>query len=104
MIGLQTLAWLDQWTLLTVAFVALLLFGRRLPEVARSLGKGISEFKKGLHDVQDEVMHEDQEREPTKPKLRAPQTDDADPVARKHLPSEEPEATSREEQPHDVSH
>jgi TatA/E family protein of Tat protein translocase len=27
--------------------IALLLFGKRLPEVARSLGKGIVEFKKG---------------------------------------------------------
>ena len=35
--------------------VALLLFGKRLPEVARSLGKGMMEFKKGLYDIQDEV-------------------------------------------------
>ena len=28
--------------------IALLLFGKRLPEVARSLGKGIVEFKKGV--------------------------------------------------------
>ena len=28
--------------------VAVLLFGKRLPEVGRSLGKGIIEFKKGL--------------------------------------------------------
>jgi sec-independent protein translocase protein TatA len=35
--------------------VGLLLFGRRLPEVGRSLGQGIVEFKKGLKGVQDEV-------------------------------------------------
>lgn len=35
--------------------IALLLFGKRLPEVARSLGKGITEFKKGMYDLQDEV-------------------------------------------------
>ncbi len=38
-----------------VGLVALLLFGRRLPEVAKSLGKGIVEFKKGLRSVEDEV-------------------------------------------------
>ncbi len=50
------LAWVPgplEWAI--IAGLALLLFGRRLPEVGRSLGKGIVEFKKGLHDVQDEV-------------------------------------------------
>ena len=34
--------------------VAVLLFGKRLPEVGRSLGKGIVEFKKGLSGAVDE--------------------------------------------------
>ncbi len=34
--------------------VAVLLFGKRLPEVGRSLGKGIVEFKKGLRGIEDE--------------------------------------------------
>jgi len=33
-----------------------LLFGKRLPEVGRSLGKGIVEFKKGLRGIEDEFM------------------------------------------------
>ena len=36
--------------------IALLLFGKRLPEVARSLGKGIVEFKKGVRGIEDEVQ------------------------------------------------
>lgn len=40
---------------LILAFIALLLFGRRLPEVGRSLGKGITEFKKGLRDAGEEI-------------------------------------------------
>lgn len=40
-----------------VAIIALLLFGKRLPEVARSLGKGIVEFKKGVRGIEDEVDH-----------------------------------------------
>jgi len=31
--------------------IAVLLFGKRLPEIGRSLGKGIVEFKKGLNDA-----------------------------------------------------
>ena len=38
-----------------LAVVGLLVFGRRLPEVGRSLGKGIVEFKKGLSGIEDEV-------------------------------------------------
>lgn len=41
--------------LIVVGIVALLLFGKRLPEVARNLGKGFSEFKRGMSGMQDEV-------------------------------------------------
>ncbi len=37
---------------LIILFVALLLFGRRLPEVARGMGRSITEFRKGLTDAQ----------------------------------------------------
>ena len=42
-----------EWIIILV--VALLIFGKRLPEVGKSLGKGIVEFKRGLKGVQDEV-------------------------------------------------
>ena len=38
--------------------VALLLFGKRLPEVGRSLGKGIVEFKRGLKGISDDIDSE----------------------------------------------
>lgn len=40
--------------LLIVAFVLLLLFGNRLPSVMRSLGRGVVEFKAGLHGTADD--------------------------------------------------
>ena len=47
--GFSPLHWL------VVGVVALLLFGNRLPEVARSLGRSFKEFKRGLNDVTDEM-------------------------------------------------
>jgi sec-independent protein translocase protein TatA len=41
--------------MMIVGVIAVLLFGNRLPEVGRSLGKGLIEFKKGLRDIQSEV-------------------------------------------------
>ena len=44
---------------LIIAAIGLLIFGKRLPEVGRSLGKGIVEFKKGLKGVEDEISQVD---------------------------------------------
>jgi sec-independent protein translocase protein TatA len=41
--------------MLVLAAFGLILFGKRLPEVGRSLGKGIVEFKKGLKGIEEEV-------------------------------------------------
>lgn len=40
--------------LLVVGVVALLLFGNRLPEIARGLGRSFNEFKRGLREVGDD--------------------------------------------------
>ncbi|MCA9144516.1 MAG: twin-arginine translocase TatA/TatE family subunit [Planctomycetaceae bacterium] len=39
--------------LLVVAFVALILFGNRLPKVMRSLGQSVNEFRHGLHSTDE---------------------------------------------------
>ncbi len=59
---MTTLAFLNiglpEWILIGVA--AVLLFGRRLPDVGRDLGRGLIEFKKGLKGVKDEIDETDQ--------------------------------------------
>ena len=40
--------------LIIIGVIAVLLFGKRLPEVAKSLGKSYSQFKRGLTDMQGE--------------------------------------------------
>jgi sec-independent protein translocase protein TatA len=50
------LAWMPgPFEIAIIGIIALLLFGRRLPEVGRSLGKGITEFKRGLNDTGEQV-------------------------------------------------
>jgi len=43
------------WELLIVAGIMLLLFGHRLPSMMRSMGRGVTEFKKGLNEIEDEI-------------------------------------------------
>ncbi len=59
---------INQWEMLMFLFIALLLFGKRLPEVARSMGKGVTEFKKGLRGFEEELRNEDSA--PTTPARR----------------------------------
>jgi sec-independent protein translocase protein TatA len=46
---------IDQW--FVIALLGLLLFGKRLPEVGRSIGKGIVEFKKGLAGIDEDFQN-----------------------------------------------
>ena len=41
--------------MIIIGIIMLLLFGKRLPEVARNLGRGITEFKSGLSDIENDV-------------------------------------------------
>lgn len=51
--------------LVVILVLALLFFGaKRLPEVARGLGKSINEFKKGLKDVSNDIEGKDTKNPP----------------------------------------
>ena len=69
--------------------LGVLLFGRKLPDVGRSLGKTMTEFKKGMKGIEDEVSEPNSPRaaiepEPVKAPTRvtasnAPKFEDAPP-------------------------
>lgn len=82
--------------MMVVGMIALLLFGKRLPEVARSIGQGFREFKSGVSGIQSDVNHsvhtagersrpvpaEEQESEQiTAPKFEPPTSAPAETVA-----------------------
>ena len=46
---------------LVILIIALLLFGSRLPAVMRSLGRSVTQFKKGLQEAEDEQTGKDEE-------------------------------------------
>ena len=46
--------------LLVILVIALLIFGHKLPSVARSLGGAVNEFKKGAKEGEDEAMKNQQ--------------------------------------------
>ncbi|HND50954.1 MAG TPA: twin-arginine translocase TatA/TatE family subunit [Pirellulaceae bacterium] len=46
---------INHWELLIVLVIALVLFGHRLPTMMRSLGKSVTEFKKGVQGVEDDI-------------------------------------------------
>lgn len=46
---------LGPWEIAALVGIGLLLFGSRLPSIARSLGKSITEFKHGVKDVNEQV-------------------------------------------------
>lgn len=42
--------------LVIIVFIILLLFGpKKIPELMKGIGKGVSSFKKGMSDIEDEL-------------------------------------------------
>jgi len=45
---------INQWELLILLVILLVLFGHRLPGMMRSLGRSVTEFKKGVSGEEEE--------------------------------------------------
>ncbi|NLW83596.1 MAG: twin-arginine translocase TatA/TatE family subunit [Phycisphaerae bacterium] len=66
--------------LIIILAIAVIIFGRRLPEIARGLGKSITEFKKGIKDTEDDfhkaIDESDKIADEHAKKTKAKDTDD----------------------------
>jgi sec-independent protein translocase protein TatA len=52
------ISWPGPFEMMLLAGLGLLIFGKRLPEVGKNIGRGIVEFKKGLKEAEQEITSE----------------------------------------------
>ena len=65
------MAWGPWQIILAVALIVLLLGSKKLPELARSLGKAKGEFKKGTEEGERLLREEDEEKKEQKTEKKA---------------------------------
>jgi sec-independent protein translocase protein TatA len=85
--------------LIVIGSIAVLLFGSRLPSVARSMGKSVTEFKKGIRGIEEEMdvtsngrrvsSYTEDREEPTVPKFEPPKSEPKDETVRDESPPNE---------------
>ncbi len=75
------------WEIWVILLIALLLFGHRIPGMARSLGSGIVEFKKGLKSGAGDTKA-DAPAQPTPPSQTAPPAEKSPGAAGKASPED----------------
>jgi len=63
---------------IVILIIAVLIFGRRLPDIARSVGKSITEFKKGIHEAKDEIKDNMDQADDIAKESSAPDQDESD--------------------------
>ena len=55
---------MSSWEMWVILLIILILFGSRLPGIARSLGQGINEFKRGLNEKPEDEPKAVEKQEP----------------------------------------
>ena len=59
--------------IILILIIVLIMFGaKKIPELAKGLGKGINEFKKATREVTDEIQNADTTTAPTTPAPKTP--------------------------------
>lgn len=85
--------------LMVILAVALIVLGpRKLPEIARALGKGISEFKRATSDLKDEIRKVEEEVEEPSPQARTEEPSPQAPTDDEPPPSTTPPSDSAAEE------
>ena len=51
------------WIIIIALIILLLFGGKKIPELMRGLGKGVSQFKKGMNDIEQEINAEPKKNE-----------------------------------------
>jgi sec-independent protein translocase protein TatA len=67
------------WEWAVILVIGLLIFGRRLPEIAKGLGRSIVEFKKGIKGIDTEIEEASTETAPRPPQRLADAPTDLSP-------------------------
>ena len=85
--------------MLVVAVVALLLYGGKLPEVARSWGKSFSEFRRSLSGIQNDIneaIHSEPQQLEYRPERTSYTDDSAAEPTEAGTPDDDPAAAERD--------
>jgi sec-independent protein translocase protein TatA len=90
--------------LVIIGIVAVILFGGRLPQVARSMGKSLTEFKKGMQDLEGHVSDAIHSQPTSSPHSAQVEHDDlSEPSAPRFEPPTTPPQTVDEKPPQTVN-
>ena len=64
--------WLGTTEFAAIAIIGIMLYGKNLPTVARTVGRTIAEFKRHLRDIEDQIKREAYREERRDPKTPDP--------------------------------
>ncbi|HKK18477.1 MAG TPA: twin-arginine translocase TatA/TatE family subunit [Opitutales bacterium] len=96
---------LSSWEIILIFLVVLLFFGaKRLPDLFRSFGKSLREFKKATSEIEDDIrtaMEEEDEPEEKKRAAHPPSKKDATTAPKQVDPADEAEASASDKEAED---
>jgi sec-independent protein translocase protein TatA len=88
----------SEWVIIAIVAIVVIFGAKKIPEIARSMGRAQSEFKKGVKDGASE-LDETRSSAATQPPAQAPAQAQAQPQAPPTEPPAEPPAPSSPEGP-----